>query len=310
MDTCSCKEGYEFVKDSFNVCEPVCDPPCLNGDCVEPNVCTCDIGKINLSLLLIESEYITLITGYKAINGQCLPHCDNECINGFCLLPNQCACINGYVFASHSSNQCEAFCENCINGICTEPNHCECLNGFRMNGNSVCERMCLTDCIFGDCVNGECVCEEEFQLENGTCVDKSTLEWDSVGVTNEISGKSNDDFVVTTGNTVCHCDNEGCEDDCLPVCGFNQEACINGTCISPGICKCFDGFELSPSNSLVCVLERIADIESAPVKAYITSYVGLIVGAIILVAFMGMTLTLLLYRRNIKVNYNVDKKGT
>lgn len=45
VDTCTCKDGYEFVKDSFTECEPVCDPRCLNGRCIEPNVCSCEPGR-------------------------------------------------------------------------------------------------------------------------------------------------------------------------------------------------------------------------------------------------------------------------
>ncbi|KAG4080697.1 hypothetical protein HA402_013227 [Bradysia odoriphaga] len=290
VDTCTCKKGYEFVKDSFNVCEPVCDPPCDNGDCVAPDVCLCDHG-------------------YKLLDGQCQAHCDNECINGACVYPNQCECNDGYVFASTSANVCEAFCQNCTNGICVEPNICECSIGFSMTERNVCEKLCAPECISGKCVDGICICDNGLQLFNGICVVITTTESQDVFATTDTFETEAEMTSTTTEYIQCSCESEECEgvNNCIPVCGINKEGCINGTCISPGVCKCFDGFELYPSSPYECVLEKIAAIESAPVKAYITNYISLIL-VLLIVALTGTTLILWLSRRNRKVNYNVDEK--
>lgn len=246
-------------------------------------------------------------TGYDNIEGQCQAHCDNECINGFCVYPNQCECMVDYKFEFNSTNVCKALCENCTDGTCIEPNICKCLDGFTMNEDNFCEKVCDPGCVFGKCVNGECICEEGFQLFNqstfdcqpnfeiscinGTCTDNTTSVWEDTTETNE-------------ENTEC----EG-KNNCEPICGINKEGCTNGTCIPPGRCECFDGFELHPSSPFVCVLENMTSIESAPVKAIITNYISLIL-ALVIFGLMGITLILWLNRRNChKVNYNVDEKG-
>lgn len=184
---------------------------------------------------------------------------------------------------------CAAFCENCTNGICVAPNDCECLGGFKLTENNVCEQICQPECIFGECVNGTCICEDGLQLINGTCVDDSNIpEWD--------------DVIETTENV------ESPPYD--PICGTNNESCTNGTCVSPGECKCFDGYEINPSNPFECVLGIITASESSPdpVTANIANYVTFIV-ALLIVGLTGTTLIILLYRWNCKVNYNVDEKG-
>ncbi len=183
-----------------------------------------------------------------------------------------------------------------------------------MTESNVCERICLPGCIFGECINGMCICENGFELENGICIDKTTPEWedDSIKTTTTDDSEFEDPYIITSTDNFeseCSCENEDCSGDnnCQPDCGITTEGCINGSCIALGECKCFDGFQLYTSSPYVCVLEQqIAAIESAPIKAYLTNYVSVIVGLLI-VGVMGITLILLLNRR--KVNYNVDEKG-
>lgn len=47
VDTCNCKEGYEFANDSEHICQPVCNPSCGKGKCIGPNECKCDEGIHN-----------------------------------------------------------------------------------------------------------------------------------------------------------------------------------------------------------------------------------------------------------------------
>lgn len=205
---------------------------------------------------------------------------------------------------------CEAFCENCTNGICVAPNDCECLGGFKLTENNVCEQICQPECIFGECVNGTCICEDGLQLVNGTCVvDNNIPEWEDVIETTEhvedvTDTTENVDDVIETTEYV------ECSPPCDPICGTNNESCTNGTCISPGECKCFDGYEVNPSNPFECVLGIITASESTPdpLTANIANYVSFIV-ALLIVGLTGTTLIILLYRWNCKVNYNVDEKG-
>lgn len=221
-----------------------------------------------------------------------------------------------YKFKLNSTNVCEAFCENCTDGTCVEPHICKCLDGFSMTENNVCEKLCDPDCIFGKCVNGKCICEEGFELFNQTtfdcrrpyfeisCINGSCIDNNTTSVWEETT-ETIEDFPCSPP-----CDNEECVEtnNCEPTCGINNEGCTNGTCIPPGICKCFDGFEFHPSSPFVCVLENMTSMESAPVKAIITNYISLIL-ALVIVGLMGMTLILWLNRQNCKVNYNVDEKG-
>jgi len=40
-----CEGGQWVMKDGHeDECKPVCHPPCQNGDCVEPDVCVCEVG--------------------------------------------------------------------------------------------------------------------------------------------------------------------------------------------------------------------------------------------------------------------------
>lgn len=227
------------------------------------------------------------------------------------MYPNLCECKIDYKLKPNSTTECEAFCENCTDGTCIEPHHCECLSGFQMNENYVCERICLPECIFGECVNGTCICDDGFSLFNqsthncqpyfenscddATCKDDNTFERES---TTEDSIEIIEEFKCSPP-----CEIEECKGN-----NNNNEGCTNGTCISPGVCKCFDGFELHPSTPFLCVLENDTVIESAPVKAIITNYISLTL-ALLIVGLAGITLILLLNRRNCKVNYNVDEKG-
>lgn len=38
-ENCTCPENFE--RDRYEVCVPICDPPCVQGVCVEPNECSC-----------------------------------------------------------------------------------------------------------------------------------------------------------------------------------------------------------------------------------------------------------------------------
>ncbi|XP_075678813.1 multiple EGF like domains 8 [Dermatophagoides pteronyssinus] len=44
---CQCKNGYRMFNDNgVVVCKPICQQGCLNGQCIEPNICQCNFGYI------------------------------------------------------------------------------------------------------------------------------------------------------------------------------------------------------------------------------------------------------------------------
>lgn len=71
-----CCEGYLKIN---NNCEPICDPNCVQGKCVAPNNCSCDLG-------FIKDEHDPSV---------CIPDCKPECIEGqYCSAPNECSWKN------------------------------------------------------------------------------------------------------------------------------------------------------------------------------------------------------------------------
>uniref|UniRef100_T1GG70 Uncharacterized protein n=1 Tax=Megaselia scalaris TaxID=36166 RepID=T1GG70_MEGSC len=71
-----CCEGYLKIN---NNCEPICDPNCVQGKCVAPNNCSCDLG-------FRKDEHDPSV---------CIPDCKPECIEGqYCSAPNECSWKN------------------------------------------------------------------------------------------------------------------------------------------------------------------------------------------------------------------------
>lgn len=147
MDTCSCHDGYAPSNGSEHICEPLCFPPCENGQCIGPDECLCD-------------------EGYAAAMDSCHPQCESACLNGHCVAPpNTCECASDYEMTDAENNVCQAICNPpCENGLCIEPNKCECFKNYTMlaNGSNVCVMetgQCTAKCPNGFCVrSNECEC--------------------------------------------------------------------------------------------------------------------------------------------------------
>lgn len=95
-------------------CEPICQPPCINGTCIRPNVCVCYPG------------YAKDIVDYL-----CHPVCSRTCVHGKCTAPEKCTCDNGYSL-SIDAYTCEPVCTTpCgTNAYCSAPDVCTCLSGY------------------------------------------------------------------------------------------------------------------------------------------------------------------------------------
>ncbi|XP_068631467.1 von Willebrand factor D and EGF domain-containing protein-like [Battus philenor] len=191
-----CKPGYErpctdscdSLDDPFT-CLPKCEYDCINGDCVEPNVCKCKEGYQNetewsctpicdacLNGDCIAPHDCRCHDGFKNESGVCSPICKQPCTNGFCSAPDICSCNPGYKeqIGVDGSIKCEPICtESCDNGFCESPENCACLPGYFIANTSrfTCYKECDGPCDNGVCtVNGVCECDHDFKLESGTCV--------------------------------------------------------------------------------------------------------------------------------------------
>ncbi|RVE45844.1 hypothetical protein evm_009525 [Chilo suppressalis] len=151
FDECTCDSGYKLLNGSQYECEPECDA-CINGVCVAPDNCNCNTGYI------------------KYYNEICVPVCTDPCINGYCVAPDNCKCVSGYIY-DQDIKSCVAACNaSCINSTCVVPDRCECWSGFVSSTDpTICKPYCTT-CSDGECIKPDvCLCNEGFQLKNGTC---------------------------------------------------------------------------------------------------------------------------------------------
>ncbi|XP_045765342.1 platelet endothelial aggregation receptor 1-like isoform X2 [Maniola jurtina] len=148
----TCCKGYERNIELFQVCDPVCNPECVNAVCTSPNVCTCYPDHI------------------RNLGGFCMPTCPIGCQNGRCS-GGECLCKDGYTLDTEGKF-CKPVCrENCGGiGNCTEPNICTCKTGYQATPEGNCKAMCSDQCRNGDCVGpNECRCKPGYRKSQGQC---------------------------------------------------------------------------------------------------------------------------------------------
>ncbi|XP_076395386.1 uncharacterized protein LOC100879168 [Megachile rotundata] len=224
-DTCLCFVDYTRSETRDHVCEPICTN-CVHGTCKEPNVCVCDDGyKMN--------ENGTI----------CEPICNVDCEKGhaFCSAPHVCTCHTGYTpiseYVLSEDEICKPICDvECTNGDCVEPNVCACHDGYEPNPRDKfsCEPRCENGCSFGTCTAPNvCICEPGYRLNNQS----------RENVCEPICSEP-----CTMGRCVapetCSCvDGYGLlgrsKYACEPIC---EKACVNGTCTAPEVCTCHEGY--------------------------------------------------------------------
>ncbi|XP_077282998.1 uncharacterized protein LOC143908997 [Arctopsyche grandis] len=207
---CTCKLGYH-KSITENSCKPICDKRCINGECTDPNTCTC-----------FKNYILDTADQYK-----CNPTCPTPCINGFCSSPGKCSCNQGY--SSVGSNMtCEPFCEDCSHGKCIKPNFCKCDEGYKKSRDGGCEAYC-----YGNCENGVCRAPDNCVCSAGyTMSDKGKCVLCDGGCENALCVKG-----------ICVCNegyNKTYDGKCLPIC---QHKCVNGKCIAPDVCGCFNSWD-------------------------------------------------------------------
>ncbi|CDW86507.1 keratin-associated protein 10- [Stylonychia lemnae] len=119
---CQCNEGWT----GFDCTTPVCQPPCVHGECVGPNNCKCQSGW----------------QGITCSEGIC-----TKCIYGLCTAPEVCECFYGYEGADCNTPVSHPAC---VHGVPIKPDQCKCEIGWT---GPICD---VPDCPLG-CNNGYCV---------------------------------------------------------------------------------------------------------------------------------------------------------
>ncbi|XP_034830089.1 multiple epidermal growth factor-like domains protein 10 [Maniola hyperantus] len=153
----TCCKGYERNRELFQVCDPVCNPECVNAVCTAPNVCSCYPDHI------------------RNIGGFCMPTCPIGCQNGHCN-GGECRCKDGYTL-DEQRKYCKPVCRgNCGGtGNCTEPNTCTCKPGYEATPEGNCRALCSDECRNGDCVgHNECRCKPGYRKSQRQCEPECT----------------------------------------------------------------------------------------------------------------------------------------
>ncbi|XP_061711510.1 multiple epidermal growth factor-like domains protein 10 [Cydia pomonella] len=269
-----CDHGYRLNKGK---CVPVCEPPCVNGICVAPNVCECDKtlvkknGRVcqekqhgcgecradgtclmttNESGTRSEETETELICcdlyNWDDDTEACVPDCEHGCINGICIAPNQCVCAPPMILHNSTTpNIClHPVCDQpCINGNCTADNQCTCNKGFTPIDLHTCVPHC-TNCTNGDCVSPNvCNCHKGYTRKNGQCMPHCKSD-------------CRNGYCSEPDKCIC---NDGYElkgDNCEPIC---DTPCQNGNCIAPNTCECKLGYKPKNGHKEICIPKCSSD---------------------------------------------------
>lgn len=147
---------------SNSICDPVCTPGCINGNCVEPNSCQCWEGYEDTRQHFL-----------------CAPTCRPACENGRCAAPGRCECDASYVVTNASEpHVCTSQCkETCINAECLSPDVCTCLEGFAfLEGSSTeCAPVCRQPCRFGQMCTAPDTCSAIGTISTMTVTEKTSM---------------------------------------------------------------------------------------------------------------------------------------
>lgn len=104
---CECDSGYE--KNASKSCSPICSLNCINGYCVEPEVCKCHIGydfsTPNVTGGDGNCTNCTSFTQWNICNAIC-----EDCQNGTCD-EGVCQCVDEYVQHPKNRGKCIHFAE-------------------------------------------------------------------------------------------------------------------------------------------------------------------------------------------------------
>lgn len=97
-DKCTCNSGYAIDQHNKYKCNAICENECIHGNCIGPNLCECHPGIFKDFIVLWNNHYICSCIGYEFkfdSKHECLPVCD-FCEGGNCTGPSQCTCWDNY----------------------------------------------------------------------------------------------------------------------------------------------------------------------------------------------------------------------
>ncbi|KAJ8682436.1 hypothetical protein QAD02_018228 [Eretmocerus hayati] len=248
-----------------------CEVPCLNGQCIGPNVCLCNPGYGPDMNNPYSSQCVPMCSD-GCFNGShtswhkrpaccsnhtefgddlCIPKCEKSCgSKGICAEPDICKCDSGYEY-NHSLEDCEPVCsDECVNGVCTSPNECTCHNGYHMQPNGYhCTPTCETCSNLEYCSEPHiCKCLIGYNRTSMERVDTAPEE-----VCNPVCEREcvNSDCVEPN---LCKCHPGYVDEDddiftCEPKC---SQGCTNGECTAPETCVCATGYETKGNVTHIC----------------------------------------------------------
>jgi len=261
-----CLTGWkekEYNQDPHFPCaEPVCNPPCQNGECKLPNVCSCDIGWEGL-------DCATCIDMPGCVNGGCTKDGEPD-------EPLTCKCQDNWQGALCDIPRCEFDCYN--NGICVdtadEEHFCKCNLGWTGQYCYFCNPLmgCVLDHTIDvdgdgdgdgckripadgsndfDNIPNTCQCTENWTgifCEQPRCLDEEGLE--EIECVNGVCTEGGRDADGNQLAAFCKC-NVGwyahkC-DYCLPLDGCPLSTGDIPACINPNDCRC-EGIEAEDNN--------------------------------------------------------------
>ena len=221
-----CVCDYQYAGDPYVGCVPVCDAPCNFGDCIAPNMCSCEGLWKGPNCNQCETDRTAASPTPCDENAVCEAEGSDL---------GTCACNPPSEYAGDGA-VCSPVCSlGCRHGDCTAPGVCTCYDGFVNN-------------VFSNCTE----CESRASAEN------VTIGLDTVADIDEIFDRVHCghfgacDFVASNTTAVCSCapgyaldlsaTNVNCTAStpcCVPVC---STPCANGICSAPNTCTCDVGW--------------------------------------------------------------------
>ncbi|XP_035723356.1 uncharacterized protein LOC118442172 [Vespa mandarinia] len=218
--------GRPVGQPTGNQYEPICDLPCLNGECTGFNQCTCRQGYT------FEQNDLT--------RTRCVPICIGGCSNGVCTSPNHCICNPGYRKDLGVKGK-----QRCIPSYTMNSLFFFLLCIFIIEIEYSVENSGLNN-------QGYCTKLVSYRKSKSVPYMESYREkkWGIFYTTKYRWNYRTEYYWAWKTEKIC-CDLYKQQNEkCVPIC-FHD--CGHGDCVRPNICSCHEGYQLINSHNPVCV---------------------------------------------------------